>query len=322
MQPKISVLIPVYNAQKYIKSCVDMLSKQTFSDIEIICLNDGSTDNSVEILQQLATQEKRLKIVTQENGGVAVARNRLIQEAQGKYIAFVDADDKVLPEYLEKLYVAAEKEQADISKCFFQEIDENDVCSAANCSSRFYMRPDDTWQARFSAGYYDSVVWGKLFRRTFLIENKLQFRPGHVAEDLPFVVQSFMAANAIVYVPEPLYLYRKGVSGAITANSQKMAVDLLANLIDLATQLHARNKWNAQVANLWIKSVVWSVARFHKFPPEFCDKHRPLIMQAWAAAAQEIPSCTGLAWLRWRTLFGLVKGCGPNSMIFWSRCFR
>jgi hypothetical protein len=76
------------------------------------------------------------------------------------------------------------------------------------------------------------------------------------------------------------------------------------------------------VANLWIKSVVWSVARFHKFPPEFCEKNRPLITQAWAAAAQEIPSCTGLAWWRWRTLFGLVKGCGPNSMIFWSRCFR
>lgn len=318
----ISVLIPVYNAQKYIVPCIDSLSQQTFADFEIICLNDGSTDNSAEVLQQLAVREKRLKIITQKNSGVAVARNRLIQEAQGKYIAFVDADDKVLPSYLEKLYAAAEKEQADISKCFFQEIDENDKCSSANCSRRFYTRPDDTLSSRFSAGYHDSVVWGKLFCRTFLVENKLHFRPGHVAEDLPFVVQAFMSADRIVYVPEPLYLYRKGISGAITANSQKMAVDLLSNLIDLAPQLRARDKWDAQVAHLWIKSVVWSVARFHKFPPEFCEKHRGLIRQAWTAAEQEIPSCTGLARGRWRTLFGLVKLCGAKSMIFWSRCFR
>lgn len=322
MQPKISVLIPVYNAQKYLAAGVASLSAQTFTDFEIICLNDGSADNSAEILQQLAAREPRLKIITQQNAGVAVARNRLIQEAKGTYIAFVDADDLVLPDYLEKLYTAAEKENADIAKCFFQEIDDNGVCSAAHCSSRFYTQPGDTLQARFSAGYHDAVVWGKLLRRQFLLENNLQFRPRHVAEDLPFIVQTFMSAKHIVYVPEALYLYRKGVSGAITANSEKMAVDLLSNLAELGPQLRARKWWNAPVAHLWLKSVVWSIARFHKFSPEFRREHRPLLTAAWKAAKQEVPSCSALSQLRWRVLFGLVKIGGPDSMIFWSRCFR
>ena len=321
MPPKISILIPVYNAAAYLSVCLKSVQQQTFTDFEIICLNDGSTDSSAEILQRVAAQEPRLKIISQSNAGVAATRNRLIQEAQGKYVAFVDADDKILPEYLEKLYTAAEQAQADISKCFFQEIDENGICSAARCSSRFYTRAADTLSSRFSAGRHDSVVWGKLFRRAFLLESKLQFRPGHVSEDFPFVIQAFMSANRIAYAPEPLYLYRKGVSGSITTKPRKMAVDLLSNLIELPPQLRARKQWDAAVAHLWLKALVRSIARFHRFSPEFFQQHQELIRRARAAAYQEIPSCTRASRMRWRALFGLVKICGPDSIVFWSRCF-
>ena len=108
MKVQISVLIPVYNAEIYITRCLKSLSEQTFTDFEIICINDGSKDNSLSILQNYAKQEPRLRVFTQENAGVAATRNRLLETAQGKYIAFVDADDWVEKSYLEKLYQAAE----------------------------------------------------------------------------------------------------------------------------------------------------------------------------------------------------------------------
>lgn len=112
---KISVIIPVYNVEMYLEQCVNSVMNQTLDDIEIICVNDGSTDNSLHILKELATKDKRLKIINQENLGLSEARNRGIKEAIGKYISFIDSDDWIDVDFLEKLYSAAEENQADIA---------------------------------------------------------------------------------------------------------------------------------------------------------------------------------------------------------------
>ncbi len=321
--PQISVLIPVYNAGKYLPACLESIRVQTLTDFEIICINDGSTDNSAVVLHELAAREPRLKIITQENAGVAVTRNRLIDAAGGKYLAFIDADDTVAPEYLEKLYTAAEKEHADITKCFFREISEDGKhISPAHCSGGFYKKPSAFLSDRFRAGYQDAVVWGKLWRREWLTAQNLSFFPGRVAEDLPFVVLAFMTADKITVVSEPLYYYRKGIAGAITTNNQKMAVDILHNLIDVRTRLYQRHLTDPYVSCAWIKSAVWSIARFRKFSGEFNQKHQSLLQEAWQLIGQETDECFFLSRVRWRLLFGLVRLCGWRSVVFWSRVFR
>ena len=111
---KVSVIIPVYNAEKYLRECLDSVIGQTLQDIEIICVDDGSTDNSLLILQEYAANDKRLKIVEQANQGAAAARNAGIAVAQGEYLAFLDADDLYYLEALQTAYVCAEKSNADV----------------------------------------------------------------------------------------------------------------------------------------------------------------------------------------------------------------
>lgn len=105
---KISVIVPVFNAEKYLKMCLNSLVSQTLKNIEIICIDDGSTDNSLAILDKFKSKDDRIKIIKQKNYGVSMARNNGISEAQGEYIGFVDADDWVDKDFFEKLYNAAQ----------------------------------------------------------------------------------------------------------------------------------------------------------------------------------------------------------------------
>lgn len=323
MSPQVSVLIPVYNAEKYLEQCLSSLSAQTFTDFEIICLDDGSRDSSAKVVRAVMRGEPRLRFIEQTNVGVAAARNRLLSEARGKYVAFVDADDWAEPEYLQALYETAEKENADITKCFFKEFDTNmGVFQAARCASYFYKQPENSPAERFLCGYYDSVVWGKLWRLDFLRTHKLTFLNGQVAEDLAFVTQGFCLARKIALVKRDLYIYRKGVAGAITSSPENMAVGILRNLLHLRQTLAERKIWNAQIADKWIATVVWGICRFRKFPANVRNKHGELLHNAWQAARQNLPLCGGISFCRWRLLFLLVQLCGPKSVFFWTRIFR
>ena len=111
---KLSVIIPVYNVENYLRECLDSITSQTVKDIEIICIDDGSTDNSPKILKEYQKKDSRIKIITKENGGQASARNLGIKKAQGEYIAFIDSDDFIESEMLEKLYTKAKDNNLDI----------------------------------------------------------------------------------------------------------------------------------------------------------------------------------------------------------------
>ena len=112
--PKISIIIPVYNAEQYLEECLLSISQQTFTDFEILAINDGSTDRSLEILKKYQEKEPRLKVFSQVNKGVSAARNLGLDNAKGDYITFVDADDWLHPETIEKYIEIAEKENSDI----------------------------------------------------------------------------------------------------------------------------------------------------------------------------------------------------------------
>ena len=121
----ISIVIPVYNIGKYLGTCLDSLINQTFEDFEAICVNDGSKDDSLKILEEYSKKDSRIKIITQENGGSGSARNNGLSLAQGKYVQFLDGDDYFEPEMLEKLFNLAEKHQEDIAVCSSRKVDDD-----------------------------------------------------------------------------------------------------------------------------------------------------------------------------------------------------
>lgn len=137
--PQISVIIPVFNVEKFLPQCLDSVTGQTFADIEIICIDDGSTDKSPEILSRYADRDPRIRIISRTNGGLSAARNAGLKIARGKYIFFIDSDDWIEPNTLEKLFAAAENTGADLTCvhfCAFAETD-NDKQQANGKQSYF-----------------------------------------------------------------------------------------------------------------------------------------------------------------------------------------
>ena len=211
----VSVIIPVYNAEKYINKCIDSILNQTLKDIEVICVNDGSTDKSLQILNEYAMQDSRVRVVSQVNQGAGPARNKGIEISTGKYLAILDADDFFVLEMLEKLVEKAEHDSAEI--VVFGSLDYNDVTKTIK-SNKAALRMDMVGDVKtpFSkkelSEYIFNFTWGsawnKLFLRSFVIEQGLRFQTVRLADDLYFTYLALAKANRISVLEEDLVYYR------------------------------------------------------------------------------------------------------------------
>ena len=198
--PKVSVIIPVYNTEKYLRKCLDSVCNQTLSDIEIICVNDCSTDNSFEILKKYASKDDRIKLIDfKENKGAAVARNTGIDEAKGEYIGFVDSDDFIDLDFYEKLYNKAIETGADVTKSNL--IFEN-FCNEDN--NKEYHNLQEVRINKLNLNHIPTT----LIKKSFLINNKIAF-PEILknAEDSVFEVMVGAKANKIEIVGSVFYHY-------------------------------------------------------------------------------------------------------------------
>ena len=200
MQPKVSVIIPVYNVEKYLESCLDSVLTQTLppSELEIICVNDGSTDSSPQILARCAAAHAHIRIIHQSNGGLSAARNAGLDAASGEYIYFLDSDDRLIrDDALEALYVRAVALDLDELRFnsqirFADESLREGAPENPYCPSHSY--PDVYSGQTFFAmlaenGDYACVAWLRLYRRAFLEEHGLRFLPGIVHEDEVFSLE-------------------------------------------------------------------------------------------------------------------------------------
>lgn len=215
----VSVIIPVYNAEKYLAECLESVISQTLNDIEIICVNDGSTDNSLKILRDFGKKDVRLKIVDQQNKGVSAARNAGLTIVSGKYISFVDGDDWLHEEFLEKLVNAAEKYNAEmVISDFLTEV-----------NGKFYRRTNSFKKNKiFSkeeirADIFPELIktdalnssCNKLFLAQLIIENKINFPVGVTnGEDAEFVRTAFSKAGTALFIDEAGYYYRENQGSA------------------------------------------------------------------------------------------------------------
>lgn len=222
---KVSVIIPVYNVEKLLKRCLDSVLNQTLKDIEIICVNDGSTDNSSLILEEYKKFEN-IKIINQKNSGLSVARNTGLKYASADYVAFLDSDDFVDSDFYEKLFNSIEKEKADIAcASIVRESDRKktylinykQVEVALNTKDRFMLA--DCPKHNF--------VWNKLYKKELIDKNNLKFVPGMIYEDMWFTPDVLEATSSIVAVPDTFYHYWKHKNTLIKGDCDKYRADKL-----------------------------------------------------------------------------------------------
>lgn len=215
--PKISIIIPVYNTSMYLDKCLNSLLNQTLKEIEIICINDGSTDNSLEILQNFARTDGRIQIIDQKNQGQSAARNAGIKEAKGEYIGFLDSDDWADEKMFKKLYDRAKQTDSDMTMCSIAVYNEKTKQIATNDPYlTLSLFPESLKAKTFT--YKDCldflfricvVPWNKIYKNEWLKKHGIKFLEGVNFEDMVFTIEALIHADSITLVDEPLVYYRK-----------------------------------------------------------------------------------------------------------------
>ena len=213
MTEKITVIVPVYNVENYLNKCLDSLINQTYKNLEIIVINDGSTDNSGIICQEYAQKDNRIIYIEKENGGLSDARNVGLDKMTGSYVTFIDSDDWVEPDYVEVLYNKLIEYQADIAVgnyCKFNESDSNFYFHiSGNYFEKLYDNVSIVDCLNDSNRLLNSaliVAWGKIYRKEII--SNFRFPVGRVTEDAVFNLKILLASKSIVYINKASYIYR------------------------------------------------------------------------------------------------------------------
>ena len=209
----VSVVIPVYNIERHLRQCLDSLAAQTLEDLEIICVNDGSTDSSPQILEEYAARDSRFRVVTQANSGPGTARNAGLEQAEGTFLIFLDSDDWFEPDFLELMARKAEQTGADATICRAVEFDtDGDRELPSGWMLKVHQlpgeafRPEDISEHIFQFTY--GWPWDKLYRTSLIRQEQLRFPALRNSEDLAFVFPSLLAARRIAVLDRTLIHHR------------------------------------------------------------------------------------------------------------------
>lgn len=254
MKPKVSIIVPIYNMEKYIQRCLDSIIEQTLKHIEIIAINDGSTDGTASILEAYKKKDSRITVVHQQNEGVASARNEGIRLANGKYIGFVDPDDWVSRDMYETLFEEAEQESADIVMCtYIREYGTHSLKKNFNQPLKVCYRNEDVQMQvmRRLVGPIDDelaspelldawgTVWSKLYRANILKSNDIFFTDLKLIgtnEDSLFNIEATYYAKAFVFINKPYYHYWKANEQSITSGYKPQLHNQWVHLYQLIEQ--------------------------------------------------------------------------------------
>lgn len=221
--PEISVIIPVFNCDKYISYAVESVLNQTFPNFELICVNDGSTDNSLEILMKMAAKDLRVQVINQPNEGVSQARNVALEQAKGRYITFLDADDMLESDHLKDMLSLAKQTDADVVVTNFAYFSENNLSD---------LKKKDMYQNECVHGQTalerifttSTVTWNKLYKRKCI--GNIRFSPKFkIGEDGLFVLEVVRQADIVAFSSEAKYYYRIRMDGACNNKLSVSAFD-------------------------------------------------------------------------------------------------
>lgn len=283
-EPLISVIVPVYNGQDYLADCIDNIEKQTYGNLEVIIINDGSTDRTAEVCDRLQTVYDNVHVLNLDDKGVSAARNAGIEMAKGEFVTFVDADDRVCPEMIKILYDCMIGTQSDVVGCgFFLWKNEDEWKQAAEvkptdatgmCARSAKVPTEQT--ETYDAGAYlreellngNSRCWSKLYRRE-LVE-KVRFREGlTIGEDMLFLMQILPFINRIAETAYAGYGYYQNPGGAINREFIPRYMDQIV-CWQLAREevLRMDASLDSQVTSLWIMGIMLTAGKLAMLPAQ------------------------------------------------------
>ncbi len=260
---KVSVIIPVYNTEKYLEQCLDSVINQTLREIEIICVDDGSTDRSVEILKEYQEKDPRIQILYQKNSYAGVARNNGKAVAKGEYLVFWDSDDYFMLNALEEMYNKCVEDDADICICSGRQFYEEEGFEAPGPRYiRKFEIPETIPFNRITAEDHVisitvEVPWNKMFRRAFIEKQGLDFKECRNANDVYFVVNALCLADRITLVDKELVYYRKAKQSGLMATLKSGLMNAIITWIETAENLQRHNAFPQRTfANRAVESMV------------------------------------------------------------------
>lgn len=240
MKPKISVIVPVYNVENYLTRCLESIVNQTFNEIEIICINDGSTDSSKQILEEFQRQDNRILIIDKNNSGYGASCNMGLRLAQGEHICIIEPDDFIDNKMFEDLYNLSSKHNADVVKSSFYEYKdaqngEEEKISKIDWNEQYKM-PDKVFRIKDCPQfmYFHPSIWTCLYRKSFLDKNNIRFVEAKGAgwTDNPFQVKTLCLAKRIFYTNQAYYYYR------LTNPTSSSNVLNVSNPFDRSDEIH------------------------------------------------------------------------------------
>lgn len=257
---KVSIIVPVYNVEKYIKVCLDSLLSQTLKEIEIIIVNDGSTDTSLEIIQQYKSKfNEKIIVINKQNGGQSSARNMGYKHSKGEYIGFVDADDFVDSSMYYEMYKEVKEHDLDIVQCMYLNWYEDKI--EKNHRYNFLDHDTDVMTGR---EYFqlDPAVGpcDKLYKKNFLDRINFEFKEGIFAEDALVIPQVFYWADKVKYINKVLYYYRRNRVGSTRnpvhiSRSIKLAIDKLYVAHEL-NEFRKKTGWEGNISRVIIPNMI------------------------------------------------------------------
>ena len=275
--PKVSILIPVYNVSPFLSECLDSLIKQTLKDVEIICVNDGSTDGSLEILKEYAKKDERIVIVSKPNGGLPSARNAGLDVARGEYVGFVDGDDFVELNMFDKMYRTAKRHNSDVVVCGGKSYPEDTFVPKwldEALSPRDILYKNDAALALFKESGTRPFLWRNLIKKSLIDEYRFRLDEKIVVgEDLAFQFRVFPKANRISVISDKLYYYRRlrsdSIMNSVSYKNYVFRLDKHIELIGYLSDIWEKEGWIKQYPEYFfewaINFVYWDLIRVNLF---------------------------------------------------------
>lgn len=227
----LSIIIPVYNVEKYIRPCLESIFRQGLDEerYEVIIINDGTKDNSIEVVQDIICHHSNITLINQENQGLSVVRNNGIAIAKGEYILMPDSDDLLIDNSLAPLLDAAISTKADLVVADFLKLNDEEILKEINNThnQKEFTYEEKTGERLFleDLNPYQCYVWRTLFRREFLLESNLKFVPGIYIQDVPFTHECYLKAKKCLRSPWFLNIYRIGHESATYCYNKKKMID-------------------------------------------------------------------------------------------------
>lgn len=258
MEPKISIIVPIYKVERYLEQCISSLTSQSLREIEILAVNDGSPDDCHKILQRLGEKDSRIRILTKENGGLSDARNHGLAAARGEYIAFLDGDDFADSTLYQFLYEKAKETDADLVACPIRYVFSSGKTKSVSSG---LWDTEDPREIKDAFTRFYPAVWNKLYRRSLFAESGVSFKVGAFFEDVEFSHRLFPYLRRIAVIEEASVNYVQR-EDAITARPDGRLFHYLTNFESILAFFRDRGLWEAWHDELEFASCRYLLATF------------------------------------------------------------